>query len=203
MDISHVFHIAQCFINRFCCLYAILITTAVAVSSNICWTGRHTKKKCLCEKQLRTRRASRLHFARSQSFAKVSRRAIYGNEIFKKPESTWRDVSLDEGIFVSRCFDTFFFVASLCQAIVSAVCVFAQQPSNNTKTTERKLVPNNSLSDPDGYGILCAYIEIDMYTFGRYFMLRVRYVFAIISSPGGERGGRQQNEMIKCVFLCK
>lgn len=97
----------------------------------------------------------------------------------------------------------FFFVASLCQAIVSAVCVFAQQPSNNTKTTERKLVPNNSLSDPDGYGILCAYIEIDMYTFGRYFMLRVRYVFAIISSPGGERGVRQQNEMIKCVFLCK
>lgn len=94
-------------------------------------------------------------------------------EIFKKPESTWRDVSLSTKEF--SCLDrdrwlALFFVVCLCQSIVSAVLGVRTAKANNKKSPRNSFLTTVCLTRTV-MEFSAAYIEIDD-SFGRYFMRR-------------------------------
>lgn len=90
----------------------------------------------------------------------------------------------------------FFFVVCFCQSIVSAVLGVRTAKANNKskKKIAKKLVPNNSLSDPDGYGILCC-----LY-WDRWFVWQVLYATVRSVTCFATYHRIKRRKMIKCLL---
>lgn len=149
-------------------------TTAVSVSSNIAISATIRRSQSYCNYNREG------HFVTFLFCQSVSSCNIW-NGIFKKPESTWRDVSLSTKEF--SCLDgslACFLLLPLSDHSECRVCV-----RTAAAIARRKPVPNNSLSDPDCYGILWLYW--DRYVWQVLYAARWLRVCHIKTRGGRER----------------